>query len=203
VLRTLEKVLRHELELHFPQSSREERDAAVEEWYALAVCGDQHALQTEPLEYYSLLKSFAAMFARARKLPADAQWNDIVLNGLKQFDDLISQGVQSGWSWRRILEVHTGNTLINLAFRKGVGPDLPEQQLVSVLVQDVAKRSALGRETQDVHETLVSQGLNGAFFAKMQKLLVNLWGRNPSSITKEEIEQFVNEEPHQEGSSDW
>jgi hypothetical protein len=203
VLRTLEKVLRHELELHFPQSSCEERDAVVEEWYALAICGDELAVQDGPLEYHSLLQSFASAFAKADRLPLDTQWSGIVRNSISRFDDLIQQGLKSDWSWRRIEKVYIGNMLIETALRAGVDPDVPQEEVVALLEQQVADRQERVRETQEISEIPDLAPLQDTFVARMQQKLGDLWGRDPSSISTVEIDAYIKDQPGQDNSSGW
>jgi hypothetical protein len=202
VLRVYDEVLRQELALHFPRSSAAERDAVIDEWYALAICGDECAMQGEELRYCGLLNSMGAMVARSKRLPDGACWNDIITHEIGQFDDVIAQGLELGWSWRKIKQVYYGNTQIETAIKYGIDPDQSPEQLLAVLEEREVKRREAVMEDDLACGTTEGNGIEERFISRMQTRLGAIWGREPETITKDEIDNYIKDQLGGEPPSD-
>lgn len=193
VLRVYDRLLREELALHFPRSSALERDAVIDEWYALAICGNEFANQGEELRYGALLDSIGAMVAKSQKLADGASWNDIITHEISQFDGVIAQGLELGWSWKKIQQVYYGNAQIEAAIKHGVDPDVSPEELLAVLEEKQTRRCEAVAKHDSVCGATEEKGIEESFIARMQVRLGGIWGREPETITKEEIDQYVRE----------
>lgn len=188
---------------------------ALEEWDYIALCLDRAPIVEDELIHANILEEIRPPFALLGKLSEDATWNEIIVGAMSDFGDPISQGIESGWSWDRVLRLYHDNDNIDAALRYGVSPDISPEMLNRVIEQEVweinmhtamikADNERLEKELTDIRGKVVKSlelpkdstldDVNSYIFSLMRRYLGELYDKSPDDITDEDINNFLEEQ---------
>ncbi|MCB0318945.1 MAG: hypothetical protein KDD56_09325, partial [Bdellovibrionales bacterium] len=110
-------------------------DDALEEWDYIALCLDRAPNSEDGLSHHAVLEEIRPTFAALRKLSKDATWNEIIVDEMSAFDDLIKDGVEYGWSWDSIVQLFKDLVHIDTAIRYGASPEISGEKLFELVSQ--------------------------------------------------------------------
>lgn len=210
VLDAYSSVVTNELRTRLPDESAVQ--GALEEWYYLAICPERTPEMDQGLQHLELLESLRPSYARVEELPEGSTWNEIVNGVLAHFEDPIEIGREKGWPWQRVLDVYRGSRHIDDALKYGADPDISPAELLEHLrnqnrqaedrirekaAENERMREELARKAAELNEKwglppdAPFEALQSRLNDALRPYLAELWGRDPGSISDDDILAFL------------
>ena len=111
-------------------------DEALEEWHDIALCPDRANKAGETFLYAEFLEEIKqdlfgeSAVIKINALSSDADWNDIIVDAISQFDEPIKIGLQLNWSWERVVQLYDHSLHIDTALKVGLPPDTDYESVI-------------------------------------------------------------------------
>jgi hypothetical protein len=187
-------------------------EEVLEEWHYIALCLDRMPKAEDNLSHADVLEEIRAAYALGRELPAEATWNEIIVDAMSDFDEPIKAARECNWSWERVLQLYRDSDHIDTALRFGVDPDVTPAKLREIIEQKTweirmgnAQREAENarmreeidkrfRELLEIYglpEGTTVAELESVVFAKVREYLGQLWNKPTDAVTDEDIRDFL------------